>query len=62
MSGAGLLQLLPISCSLIGKPVIHTLAAPSTEPAVPETSGQTDFRPLPAVPGAGKGLQVRATE
>lgn len=58
----GLLQLLPITCSLVARPVIHTLAAPALGPSVPETSDQTDLRPLPAVPGAGEGLQVCATE
>lgn len=42
---------------MVARPVIHTLAAPALGPAVPDTAGETDLRRLPAVPGAGEGLQ-----
>lgn len=54
MLGVGLLQLLLITCSLVARSVVHTLAAPALGPSVPETSDQTDLRPPPAVPGAAE--------
>lgn len=60
--GVGLLQLVPITCSLVASHVTHTLAAPAFGPCVPETPVQTDLRPSLAVPGAGEGLQVCAAE
>lgn len=57
MAGVGLLQLLPITCSLVARPVIHTLATPALGLSVPDTAHQTDLKPPPAVPGAGEELQ-----
>lgn len=52
-----LLQLLPTTCLLVARHVINTLAASALVPAVPYPADQTDFKPPPAVPGAGEGLQ-----